>query len=155
MKSRTIVWIVVAVIVAAAAFFVFRPTGGGIENVDASGAIAAQEAGARVIDVRTVGEYEAGHIPGSENVPMDQLPQVMQGWDREAPLVVYCATGSRSVSAVEQLKAAGFKDIKHFSQGIVAYQGPLDGGQQVAAAPAAAEPETLGTPVMYEFYTDW
>jgi phage shock protein E len=156
MNTRTIVWVAVAVIVAAAAFFVLRPSGGGVEDVDAAGLLAAQEAGARVIDVRTAGEYEAGHIPGAENVPVDQVSQAMESWSREEPIVVYCATGSRSVSAVETLKSGGFEDIKHFSQGIVAYQGPVEGGQATAAAPPPApDPVVSGTPVMYEFYTDW
>jgi len=46
----------------------------------------------------------------------------------------------------------GFKTIYDFSQGLVAWQGDLETGAQVAQS----EPiQTSGKPVMYEFFTDW
>ena len=87
MKPKTLMWVVVAVAVVAVAVFAFRPaSGGGVANVDAAGVKKAIDAGAQVIDVRTAGEYQMGHIPGAVNVPVDQLEAAAQSWDRDADL---------------------------------------------------------------------
>jgi phage shock protein E len=68
--------------------------------------------GARVVDVRTAGEYGSGHYPGAVNIPLDKLPKRMSKLgSKESSLVVYCASGSRSRVAVSRLRAAGFKDV--------------------------------------------
>jgi rhodanese-related sulfurtransferase len=63
-----------------------------------------------VIDVRTPGEYTAGHIPGAHNVPLDQLQRALPALRAAAErgeLAVVCASGARSQAACEQLAAAG------------------------------------------------
>ncbi len=62
--------------------------------------------GAHVIDVRTPGEYAAGNIPGSINVPVDELRERLA----ELPageLIVTCAVGVRGHTAAQILKANG------------------------------------------------
>ena len=168
MKSKWIIWVVVAAAIVGVVFLLTRPasnegtgaigsgsSGQGIVDVDAAKVQELADAGdVRVVDVRTAGEYEAGHIKGAENVPVDQVANAVRDWDRNAPLLVYCATGARSSSAVSQLQSMGFKTIYHFADGLVAWQGALDtGGSQQTAQ---SEPvKTSGTPVMYEFFTDW
>jgi len=151
MKPKTLIWIIAAAAIVAIGFLLFRPsTGGGIANVDAAGVQKAIDAGAQVVDVRTAGEYQMGHIPGSINVPVDILEAQAQSWDREATYVVYCATGARSATAVETMKAMGFRSIQHFNAGIQAWQGDLETGGQSSSKKI----ETAGKPVMVEFYTD-
>jgi len=153
MKSKTIMWVVVAVAVVAAGFFLFKPAGGGMRNVDAAEAATAIEQGTvRVIDVRTAGEFQMGHLPRAENIPIDQLAASIGSWDKGQTLLVYCATGSRSATAVQTLSQAGFTDILHLNAGIVSWPGELEKGVSAAPAPSSAP---TGTPVMYEFYTDW
>lgn len=149
MKPKTLIWIVVAVAVVALGVLLLRPSGGGISNVDAAGAQAAIDAGAQVIDVRTPGEFQMGHIPGAVNVPVDQLEAEAQSWDKEATYLIYCATGQRSATAVETMKALGFNNIKHFSAGIQAWSGKLETGGESSSKTI----ETAGRPVMVEFYT--
>ena len=103
--------------------------------------------------MRSGGEYEAGHVPGAENVPIDQFASASAGWDKSAPLLVYCATGARSSEAVKILQEAGFKTIYHFDQGLQAWTGQLDTAN-TASAPSTA-PKPTARPIMYEFYTDW
>ena len=146
-----------AVAVVVAGFALFKPAGGGEGIVRVDGAKVAEllEAGtARVVDVRTAGEFEAGHLKGAENVPVDQVASVMASWDKNKPLIVYCATGARSSSAVQELQSMGFTTIYHYSQGLMAWQGALDKGASTAVAEAPVV-KTNGTPVMYEFFTDW
>lgn len=151
MKPKYIMWGAIAIGVALLAVLVLRPAGGGgIENVDSAGAQQAIDAGAQTIDVRTAGEFQMGHIPGAINTPVDQLEAAAQTWDREATYLVYCATGDRSVTAVETMKALGFVNIKHFAEGIQAWTGELDQG----GASSATTIPTAGLPVMIEFFTD-
>lgn len=158
MKQKWVIWAVVAVAVVAIGYLAFRPASSakGIVNVDSAKVqdLLADPAAVHVVDVRTAGEFQAGHLKGAENAPVDQLQTAVQGWDKTKPLLVYCATGSRSASAVQQLQSMGFETIYHMNQGLVSWQGALDTGasQPVAAAPAV---QTGGKPVMYEFFTDW
>ncbi|PKQ16833.1 MAG: rhodanese-like domain-containing protein [Actinobacteria bacterium HGW-Actinobacteria-7] len=152
MKPKVILWAVVAVLVAVVIGLAIRPSGGGgITNVDAAGAKKAIAAGAQIVDVRTAGEFQMGHIAGAINVPVDQIESAAQSWDREATYVVYCATGARSSSAVQSMQAMGFKNIAHLAAGIQAWTDPLESGQQ-SSAPSSIE--TSGKPVMVEFFTD-
>lgn len=151
MKSKNAIWIalgVVAVIILA--WNLFRPAAGGVVNVDAAGAEQAVTQGARVVDVRSPGEFQLGHIPGAINVPPEQFEAQAQGWDKDQQYLVYCATGARSASAVAIMERLGFSDVKHFNAGLVAWTGELQKGE---ATPAGTV-ETSGLPVMIEFYTD-
>ncbi|MEU9559897.1 rhodanese-like domain-containing protein [Streptomyces fumanus] len=62
-----------------------------------------------VIDVRTPGEYAAGHLPGAHNVPLDALPTALPALKAAAArgrLLLVCASGSRSATACARLAAA-------------------------------------------------
>ncbi|WP_326586573.1 rhodanese-like domain-containing protein [Streptomyces sp. NBC_01294] len=63
-----------------------------------------------VLDVRTPGEYAAGHLPGALNIPLDQisraLPAIRHAADRGDILVV-CTSGARSDSACQTLAEHG------------------------------------------------
>lgn len=151
MNSKTIMWGVIAVVVAIVLYFGFRPSGGsGITNVDAAGAQKAIAAGAQIVDVRTDGEFQMGHIKGAINVPVEQVASQAASWDRNANYVVYCATGSRSVAAVQTMKSMGFNNITHLAAGIQAWTEPLETGAQSSATKI----ETAGKPVFIEFFTD-
>jgi len=149
--KKAIVWVAIAAAVAGVLFLAFKPAGGtGVKNVDSAGLIAAQEKGAQVIDVRSQGEYDLGHIPGAVIVPIDTLQATAASWDRDAKYVVYCATGSRSAEAVSIMTGMGFKNIDHFAEGVQAWTGKLDTG----AASSNQKIDTAGKPVLIEFYTD-
>jgi rhodanese-related sulfurtransferase len=78
---------------------------------DTTGAQARQlvQAGARLVDVRTPGEFAAGHLPGAINIPLQQLgDRLVELQPKDAPVVLYCRSGSRSGSAARTLKSAGF-----------------------------------------------
>ncbi len=67
--------------------------------------------GARIIDVRSPGEYEVWHIPGAELVPLGTLREAQAEWDREQPIRLYCASGFRSYLAHRILVQRGFADV--------------------------------------------
>jgi phage shock protein E len=69
-------------------------------------------AGATIIDVRTSGEFSSGAYPKARNIPLDSLGSRLEKLgSKDAPIVVYCASGSRSAQAVRILKTAGFTDV--------------------------------------------
>ncbi len=68
------------------------------------------EAGAdlRLLDVRTPAEFETAHIPGSHNLPLDQLPAYVGALrDAPAPLVLVCQRGNRAREAAVLLRSGG------------------------------------------------
>lgn len=79
--------------------------------------------GAVLLDVRTKSEYKEGHIPGSTNIPLDEIQNVEDIIkDHDAEIYVYCLRGTRSMSAVKKLKALGYKRARSIG-GIASYKG--------------------------------
>ena len=66
-----------------------------------------------LLDVRTREEYAQGHIPGSRNLPLDQVGRARETLpDRSTPLYVYCYSGARSGQAVAALKRMCFDLVR-------------------------------------------
>mgnify|MGYP003607177127 FL=1 len=64
--------------------------------------------GAVIIDVRTVGEFQSGHIKGSKNIPLDNIFSKVNEIKRlEKPVIVCCRSGMRSAQAASILKNSG------------------------------------------------
>lgn len=88
------------------------------------------------IDVRTPAEFEARHIPGSHNIPLDQLPLYKEEIAQRvgnARLLLLCQSGARARKAAELLQTTPLASL------IV-----LDGG--LAAWEQAGQPVHQGTP---------
>jgi phage shock protein E len=69
-------------------------------------------AGAKIVDVRTPGEFNEEHYPNAINVPVDQLlARITEFGEKNTPLVLYCASGSRSAYAAKILKTSGYTDV--------------------------------------------
>lgn len=66
---------------------------------------------AMVIDVRPSSEYEAGHIPGAINIPLDTLPERLAELPKEQEIVAYCRGPycMLAFEAVEKLRQSGFQ----------------------------------------------
>jgi phage shock protein E len=68
--------------------------------------------GAVILDVRTKGEYNGGHIKGSINIPVDQLKNNLNRLpDKQKPIITCCASGMRSSSANGILKSSGYAQV--------------------------------------------
>ena len=78
---------------------------------------------ALLLDVRTEQEYKQGHIPGSRNVPLHSIEDILAlTQSKHIPLFVYCYSGARSRRAVQELHHLGYTDVRNLG-GIAAYQG--------------------------------
>ena len=86
--------------------------------------ITAEEAKARmdsgdlliILDVRTQGEYDSGHIAGAVLLPDETIgtenPAVLP--DMNAEILVYCRSGNRSQQAAQKLVAMGYTNVYDF-----------------------------------------
>ena len=67
----------------------------------------------RFVDVRTVMEFDTGHVNGALNIPLDQFQHrytEIEGLGK-TPIVFYCRSGNRSGQAVSWLQQMGIKNI--------------------------------------------
>ncbi len=72
----------------------------------------ALKSGAKVIDVRTSGEFGGGHFPGAVNIPVDQIAARLDKLgDTSQQFILYCHSGMRSGSARRILKKSGFNSV--------------------------------------------
>jgi phage shock protein E len=68
--------------------------------------------GARLVDVRSPAEFSGGHLPGAVNVPVQEVGSRLKAFGpKDKPVVLYCASGSRSSMARMALKRAGFTQV--------------------------------------------
>jgi rhodanese-related sulfurtransferase len=87
----------------------------------------------RLLDVRSPGEFAAGHIPGSHNIPLGDLPGYTDALvgGVATDLVVVCQSGGRAQLAADQLAAAGHDRVSVLDGGLNAWEqvgGDVAGG---------------------------
>jgi rhodanese-related sulfurtransferase/glyoxylase-like metal-dependent hydrolase (beta-lactamase superfamily II) len=75
----------------------------------------------QVVDVRNPGETAAGTLAGARVIPLAVLVDSLEELDREAPTVVHCAGGYRSLVAASVLSHAGFRDVSDLVGGYGAW----------------------------------
>lgn len=101
----------------------------------------ASESGAQVLDVRTIDEFQNGHIEGALNADVSSaaFQQIASGLDKDKTVFVYCLSGARSASAAGMLKEMGFKSIVNLTGGMLAWQSanlPIATGEAKQASSA-------------------
>jgi rhodanese-related sulfurtransferase len=94
-------------------------------------------AGPTLIDVRTPAEFEAGHIPGAVNLPLDELKGSLDALcsvlDDHHDVVLVCRSGARAGQAQQVLQSAGLRSPAVLSGGIVDWEktgGAVNRGRQ-------------------------
>ena len=72
---------------------------------------ALKDAAMRIIDVRSPMEFQMGHVAGSVNIPLNEIPQKLAELKNyPGPLVFCCASGNRSGQAVYFLQENGISN---------------------------------------------
>ena len=106
MNPDYVPWLVFGVLFAG--LMIFRRLG----QISSARARELVKAGAQLIDVRSPAEFASGHIPGAVNVPVGELgAKVKSLGAKDKPVIVYCASGTRSAMARTVLKGYGFAQV--------------------------------------------
>jgi rhodanese-related sulfurtransferase len=84
----------------------------------------AKEAGVVLLDVRSAGEFYAGHIEGAINIDVEGMTfeGEIASLDKSKTYAIYCQSGRRSRIAVETMNKAGFTKLFNLDQGIGSWQ---------------------------------
>ena len=67
--------------------------------------------GAKIIDVRSPGEFASGHLKTSVNIPLGSLPGSMAKLKTDDVIITCCASGMRSGSARSMLRSKGYTHV--------------------------------------------
>jgi rhodanese-related sulfurtransferase len=85
-------------------------------------ALMGERSDLRILDVRTGGEFESAHIPGSFNVPLDTLAEhARELADVAHPVVLVCQSGNRASQAHAHLAGAGQQKLHVLDGGMVSW----------------------------------
>ncbi len=70
------------------------------------------KSGAKIVDVRSTEEFGEEHYPNAVNIPVEQIQsRISEVGEKSSPVILYCASGSRSAYAARVLKNSGFTDV--------------------------------------------
>ena len=128
---RRLIALALAALLSAAALCTLDACAGGGETYrtitsDEAAKMLQEESIKFIVDVRTPEEYEAGHIPGAINIPVesigDEPPSMLPATDEL--VMVYCRTGKRSAQAAQQLVDLGYTNVVDFG-GIESWTGEV------------------------------
>ncbi len=81
----------------------------------------------QLLDVRTMGEHKQGHIPGSTlaDVTAGNFERHLAGLDKNKPVLIYCRSGNRSVTAARILQKEGFTQVINLKRGMMEWDGEV------------------------------
>lgn len=89
----------------------------------------------RVVDIRSHGAFEQGHIPQSENVPFEQLPRRAEEFADAEHVITVCPKGKASLQAMQLLRSSAAVDghVESLAGGLTAWH-DFDGDLEAATA---------------------
>jgi rhodanese-related sulfurtransferase len=125
------IWIGAAVLgVVVVLVLLLRPGTRVPAEITASQAFEKYQHGAFFLDVRSEEEWNAGHVPGSVAIPLDELAGRLGELPKDREIVVVCALGLRSTEGAKILVEAGFWPVGCLRGGLQAWSAagyPLQG----------------------------
>src|SRR5919205_4129008 len=95
-----------------------------VREVDPAEVSELAHEGVAIVDVRETEETESGVLPGAKHVPRGYLESRIEGVvpDRSTPVVIYCASGTRSALAAHTLEELGYEDVRSMNGGITLWK---------------------------------
>jgi rhodanese-related sulfurtransferase len=75
-----------------------------------------------LLDVREQWEYDEGHLPGVNLLPMGEVPVNLDKIPTDKEVIVTCRSGNRSSQITEFLKQNGFSNVHNMQGGILAWE---------------------------------
>ncbi len=103
-------WIPILILAAmAAVVFIMKKAG----QISAKDSAAHLKNGALVVDVRSPGEFNSGHLPAAINLPLDEIEDALprRVKDKNRVLLLHCLSGTRSGMAKGRLKRLGYANV--------------------------------------------
>ncbi|MEO8376333.1 MAG: rhodanese-like domain-containing protein [Candidatus Sumerlaeota bacterium] len=107
----------------------WQDAGGVPQELAATEVLAMYQAPDRpaFLDVREPEELEAsGMIPGAVHIPMHEIQGRTDELDPATPVIVYCASGMRSMDVGAFLLQQGFTSVSNLNGGLNAWKGPIE-----------------------------
>jgi adenylyltransferase/sulfurtransferase len=83
----------------------------------------------KIVDVREPNEYQINRIPGSELIPLGDVPKRVNELDPNDEIVVHCKMGGRSAKAADFLRSVGYKKVLNLKGGILDWIDKVDPSQ--------------------------
>lgn len=117
-----------------------------------------------VLDVRTPGEFEKGHLANAVNYDWNgkDFSRQIENIDKPKPVFVYCLSGGRSASAAQKMRAEGFSEVYELEGGMLKWRSAglpetVSEGDAAGGMTAARFEELTGSGklVLVDFYADW
>jgi len=95
-----------------------------------------ETADTRIVDIRSADAFRRGHIPGSENIPFDELPQRVESLAEADRIVTVCPHGQASVQAARLIGSYEGTDaarVESMHGGLTEWDGELEADATTAA----------------------
>jgi len=83
----------------------------------------------KIVDVREPNEYQINRIPGSQLIPLGDIPRRYEELNRNDEIVVQCKSGVRSGKAADFLRSVGFTRVLNLKGGILDWVDKVDPSQ--------------------------
>jgi rhodanese-related sulfurtransferase len=80
-----------------------------------------ENGGVQVVDVREDWEYQNGHVPGAEHIPVNTVSARRNELSRDRDIIFVCSVGQRSALACEMAAAAGLTRLYNVEGGTEAW----------------------------------
>ena len=83
----------------------------------------APPAGLVIVDVREDDEWQSGHAPNARHLALSRLEKEWEsaGLPKDAPVIIYCAKGARSLKAVQFLRDKGVAKARSLAGGLSSF----------------------------------
>lgn len=124
-EFETMNWTISLIIVAVFVIIFFLKR---IDQISPKDALAHFNNGGLVIDVRSPGEFNSGHLPNAINLPLGEIETTLprRVKDKQQVLLLHCQSGMRSGMAAKKLKVLGYSNA--FNLGSYARAAKIVGG---------------------------
>jgi rhodanese-related sulfurtransferase len=93
-----------------------------VPTIDVKQAFARSKRGAKLVDVRSAGEFKLGHPRGALSVPPGVIKRDETGLGRDDEILVICLSGHRSPRQARKLAEMGFSRVSNVQGGLHAWK---------------------------------
>jgi rhodanese-related sulfurtransferase len=123
-EEQFFLFIALGVIVALLIYSYFGDKISGYKSVNTDETVRLYNKNAKVFDVRTSDEFKNGYIGNAENITTGNIVSRVEqlSLDKNADILLYCQSGSRSAAAARNLVKMGYTQVHNLSGGILAWQ---------------------------------